>query len=179
MLQRGTIFHPSIFIIQLLFIPHFALTLNWKKHLATSDYITNDAALASIWLSPCRNNPELQHQKIAPANIFMNQSVCEAWPLHFSFHPPLYRFPPHPPHPLLFPPVRDRLTHMNHLSVTQLLTPLQSGPPEIDGTVKGWDEHRVPVWDQHQQTCQKKNSRLMSNTFPKEYLIICFLQIYI
>lgn len=38
-LQRGTIFHPSIFIIHLLFIPHFALTLNWKKHLATSDYL--------------------------------------------------------------------------------------------------------------------------------------------
>lgn len=99
MLQRGTIFHPSIFIIQLLFIPHFAVTLNWKNRLATSDYIINDAALASIWLSLCKNNPELQHQKIAPANIFMNQSVCEAWPLHFSFHPPISFLPP-PPSPL-------------------------------------------------------------------------------
>lgn len=97
----------------------------------------------------------------------------EAWPPHSSFHPPLYLFLPL----LLLPPVRDRLTHVNHLSEMQPLTPLQSGPRRW--MAQGRDRmNRVPAWDQHQQRAQKEFPIIVHYPLPRTFYHL-LLQIYI
>lgn len=120
-LQRGTILQLYIFNLHLLFILHFGSTLNLTKHLAASDYIMHDAVLASIWPSLCRDNPaQLASIKrwLQPISLLIE---CGGGSTTLSsFHPPIS--------PSSSLQSRDRLTHMNHLSVMRLLTPLQSGP---------------------------------------------------
>lgn len=98
----------------------------------------------------------------------MNQSLEEAWPLHSSFHPPLYAPLPPPPSPSTQrqvdpyePSVSDAAPHTSPV-----------WPPEIDGTVKGQEEHRVPVWDQHQQ-------QGIAKYLPQRMFYHLLLQIYV
>lgn len=92
----------------------------------------------------------------------MNQSLEEAWPLHSSFHPPL--------------PSSQRQVDLYEPSVSDA-APHTSlvWPPEIHGTVKGKDEHRVPVWDK--QHAKKEFhiivKYLLQRTFHHLLLQIC------